>query len=484
MLPNRANGDARLVSGEPARAHHHVSAVDASVVSAAGTDGAAPATPTRKEAFRYWLKLGFVSFGGPAGQIAIMHHDLVDSKRWISEQRFLHALNYCMVLPGPEAQQLATYIGWLMHRTWGGVVAGGLFVLPSLGLLIALSWLYVAYGNVPAIAGILYGVKPAVVAIVLHAAWRIGSRALKRPVLWVIAAVAFVAIFAFKAPFPAIVLVAGIIGYVGGRVAPREFAVGGAHGAGGSAHSPAIIDDDTPTPPHALFRWSRLLRVIVVCVSLWAVTLAALIASQGATTPLVQMALFFSKAALLTFGGAYAVLPYVYQGAVETFAWLTPEQMIDGLALGETTPGPLIMIVAFVGFVGAWTKAVFGSGALVLAGIAGACVATFFTFLPSFLFILAGGPLVETTHGQLKFTAPLTGITAAVVGVIVNLAVFFAWHVFWPRGAAGGWVSSLDALALALGAAAAIALFRFKVNVILVIGGCGLAGFVARMLLP
>ena len=442
----------------------------------------APATPTRADAFRYWLKLGFVSFGGPAGQIAIMHHDLVDSKRWISEQRFLHALNYCMVLPGPEAQQLATYIGWLLHRTWGGVVAGALFVLPSLVLLIALSWLYLAFGNVPAVAGILYGVKPAVVAIVLHAAWRIGSRALKRPVLWVIAALAFVAIFAFSAPFPAIVLAAAIIGYVGGRVAPTEFAVGGAHRAGSGSHAPAIIDDDTPTPPHARFRWSRLLAVTIVCLSLWALALGSLIALRE-SGPLLQMAVFFSKAALLTFGGAYAVLPYVYQGAVETYAWLTPVQMIDGLALGETTPGPLIMVVAFVGFVGAWTKEVFGPQALVLAGIAGACVATFFTFLPSFFFILAGGPLVETTHGQLRFTAPLTGITAAVVGVIVNLAVFFAWHVFWPRGATDGWIGGLDFLALAIGVAAAIALFRFKLNVILVIAGCGAAGFLVRMLL-
>jgi chromate transporter len=471
-----------MVSGEAAHAGDRVSLAGAAARVTRPRETEAPATPTRADAFRYWLKLGFVSFGGPAGQIAIMHHDLVDSKRWISEQRFLHALNYCMVLPGPEAQQLATYIGWLLHRTWGGVVAGALFVLPSLVLLIALSWLYLAFGDVPAVAGVLYGVKPAVVAIVLHAAWRIGSRALKRPVLWLIAALAFVAIFAFAVPFPAIVLAAAIIGYVGGRIAPREFAVGGAHGAKRDAHAPAIIDDDTPTPSHALFRWRRLLVVTAVFLALWALALGALIALHG-SGPLAQMAVFFSKAALLTFGGAYAVLPYVYQGAVETFAWLTPQQMIDGLALGETTPGPLIMIVAFVGFVGAWTKAVFGPESLAVAGIAGACVATLFTFLPSFFFILAGGPLVETTHGQLKFTAPLTGITAAVVGVIVNLAVFFAWHVFWPRGAAAGWISGLDLVALALGLAAAIALFRFKVNVILVIAGCGAAGYIARVLL-
>ena len=447
------------------------------------TEPAAPVAPTRAEAFRYWLKLGFVSFGGPAGQIAIMHHDLVDTKRWISERRFLHALNYCMVLPGPEAQQLATYIGWLLHRTWGGVIAGALFVLPSLVLLIALSWLYLAYGNVPAVAGILYGIKPAVVAIVLHAAWRIGSRALKRPVLWVMAALAFISIFAFAVPFPAIVVAAAIVGYVGGRVAPKEFAVGGGHGASGRAHAPAVIDDDTPTPSHALFRWGRLARIVGVCLLLWLFALAMLVASYGPGTTLPRMGWFFTKAALLTFGGAYAVLPYVYQGAVETYGWLTPVQMIDGLALGETTPGPLIMIVAFVGFVGGWTKALFGAESLALAGIAGACVATFFTFLPSFLFILAGGPLVETTHGQLRFTAPLTGITAAVVGVI-NLALFFAWHVFWP----GGWTSGalaggLDALSLAFGLAAGVALFRFKANVIVVILACGAAGLVTRALL-
>jgi chromate transporter len=444
----------------------------------------APAPPSRLEAFRYWLKLGFVSFGGPAGQIAIMHHDLVDRKRWISEQRFLHALNYCMMLPGPEAQQLATYIGWLMHRTWGGVIAGALFVLPSLVILIALSWLYMAYGNVPEVAGILYGIKPAVVAIVLHAAWRIGSRALKRPVLWVIAALAFIAIFAFSAPFPAIVLAAGIIGYVGGRVAPKEFAVGGGHAAGSNAHLPAVIDDDTPTPSHALFRWPRLACVLAVCTGLWGVALFALVSLQGAGTPLPQMGVFFSKAALLTFGGAYAVLPYVYQGVVEGYAWLTPTQMIDGLALGETTPGPLIMVVAFVGFVAGWTKALFGPDALALAGMAGACVATFFTFLPSFLFILAGGPLIESTHGQLRFTAPLTGITAAIVGVIVNLALFFAWHVFWPRG----WTSAVpgggaDLLSLAIGVVAAAALFRYKVGVIPVILACGVAGMLASLML-
>jgi len=388
-----------------------------------------------------------------------------------------------MVLPGPEAQQLATYIGWMMHRTWGGIVAGSLFVLPSLVILIALSWLYMSYGDVPAVAGALYGIKPAVVAIVLHAAWRIGSRALRRPALWAIAAAAFVAIFAFHAPFPAIVFAAGAIGYVGGRIAPSEFTVGGGHGTQGGAHAPAVIDDDTPTPPHALYRASRLATVIAISVLLWLLPMALLVASHGAESPLAQMGTFFTKAALLTFGGAYAVLPYVYQGAVETYAWLTPTQMIDGLALGESTPGPLIMVVAFVGFVGGWTRTLFGPDSLALAGMAGACVATYFTFLPSFLFILAGGPLVETTHGQLRFTAPLSGITAAVVGVIVNLAAFFAWHVFWPRGwDPGAVLGGVDAVSLVIGVAAAIALFRFKIGVIPVILLCGLAGLGARML--
>jgi chromate transporter len=439
---------------------------------------APPTAPTRAAAFRYWWKLGWISFGGPAGQIAIMHHDLVERMHWISERRFLHALNYCMVLPGPEAQQLATYIGWLMHRTWGGIVAGTLFVLPSLFVLIALSWVYMAYGQVPAIAGMLYGIKPAVTAIVLHAAWRIGTRALKSPSLWAIAAAAFVAIFAFAAPFPAIVLAAGALGALGGKLAPAQFAAAPAHSADGSAHAPAIIDDDTPTPKHALFRASRLAAVAIVGLALWAIPFATLIVVFGAESPLTQMGWFFTKAALLTFGGAYAVLPYVYQGAVETFGWLTPPQMIDGLALGETTPGPLIMVVAFVGFVGGWTKQLFGPEPLFLAGALAASVVTWFTFLPSFLFILAGGPLVESTHGQMRFTAPLSAITAAVVGVIVNLAVFFAYHVLWPQG----FRAPVDWVSLLIGVAATIALFRFKVGVIPVILACGVAGLAITLL--
>jgi chromate transporter len=418
---------------------------------------------------RFWLKLGFISFGGPTGQIAIMHEELVERRRWISEGRFLHALNYCMVLPGPEATQLATYIGWLMHRTWGGIVAGTLFVLPSVVLLIALSWIYLAYGNVPAIAGVFYGIKPAVVAIVLAAAHRIGSRALKNGLLWAIAAVAFVAIFALDVPFPTIVISAALVGYLGGRYAPERFSSGTAHAAPKGQHVPAIIDDQTPTPPHALFSWSKMSAYAGGGIALWVI---AIVIVRGLDDTLFDMGWFFTKAALLTFGGAYAVLPYVFQGGVEHYGWLTASQMIDGLALGETTPGPLIMVVAFVGFVGGWSREIFGADALASAGIAGALVATYFTFLPSFIFILVGAPFIETTHGDLRFTAPLTAITAAVVGVILNLAVFFAYHVLWPRGLGGPfeWISAL------LGLAAFVALSRFKVGVIPVILACAALG--------
>jgi chromate transporter len=441
----------------------------------AETTAAAPG-PTRRDALAFWLRLGFISFGGPAGQIAIMHEELVERRRWISENRFLHALNYCMVLPGPEAQQLATYIGWLMHRTWGGIVAGGLFVLPSLFILIALSWIYMAYGQAPVIAGVFYGIKPAVTALVVHAAWRVGSRTLKNAWLWAIAVGAFVAIFALGLPFPLIVLVAGLIGWVGGRVAPGRFGGGGGHGATTKGFGPALIDDHTPTPPHAVFTASRFRCVLAIGLGLWLLAIGALWALVGWQGVLTQMGWFFTKAALLTFGGAYAVLPYVYQGAVEHHQWLTAPQMIDGLALGETTPGPLIMVVAFVGFVGGWTKAIFGAESLFLAGAVAATVVTFFTFLPSFFFILLGAPFIESTHGNLQFTAPLTGITAAVVGVIANLAVFFAIHVLWPQGLSGrfDWASAV------IGLAAAVALFRFKAGVIPVIAASAVAGLAWR----
>lgn len=349
-------------------------------------------------AFLYWLKLGFISFGGPAGQISMMHTELVERRRWISEHRFLHALNYTMVLPGPEAQQLATYIGWLMHGTLGGIMAGTLFVLPSLAILMGLTWVYLVYGDTALVAGILYGIKPAVTAIVVFAAYRIGSRALRNGTLWALAEGAL----------------------------------------------------------YLIYGW------------------------QG---PLTQMGWFITKAALVTFGGAYAVLPYVYQGGVEHYQWLTGTQMIDGLALGETTPGPLIMIVAFVGFVGGWTREIFVPDSLALAGAAGASVATLFTFLPSFLFILIGAPAVEASRHDLKFTAPLTGITAAVVGVIINLAVFFAWHVLWPDGTdAAPFSGRFEWFSLLITIGAFLALWRYKVGIIPVLGACSAVGLVYSLL--
>jgi len=427
------------------------------------------ATVPFSEALRFWTRLGFISFGGPAGQISIMHRELVDQKHWISERRFLHALNYCMLLPGPEAQQLATYVGWLLHGVRGGIAAGALFVLPSLAILVALSWVYVRFGSLPAVAAVLDGVKPAVVAIVLAAAWRIGSRTLRNPALWAIAIAAFVALAVAHAPFPAVVAGAALLGWAGGRFAPAAFALPAHRKAGGTAHAPSVIDDDTPTPAHARYSTTRLALVAGVALLLWAVPLAALALAFGWHADFTQMGAFFTKAALLTFGGAYAVLPYVVQGAVEQYGWLTAPQMIDGLALGETTPGPLIMIVAFVGFLGGWTKGLLGAEALFAAGALGATIATWFTFLPSFLFILAGGPLVERTRDDAKLSAPLTAITAAVVGVIVNLALYFALQVFWKGGA-------VEWAGVAIAAASLVALVRFNVGVIPVIGASALAG--------
>ncbi len=428
------------------------------------------------QAFGFWLKLGFISFGGPAGQIALMHQELVDKRRWISERRFLHALNYCMLLPGPEAQQLATYIGWLMHQTVGGLVAGVLFVLPSLLILVGLSWVYIAFGETPIVAALFFGIKPAVTAIVVQAAHRIGSRALQNRWLWGIAAASFVAIFGLQVPFPAIVAAAALIGFVGGRIAPNAFELGGGHGRASASTAPAWIDDHSPTPAHAQFAWRKLVQVVLVAGLLWLAPMAMLTLVFGWDHTLTQMAWFFTKAAFLTFGGAYAVLPYVYQGAVVQFAWLTPGQMMDGLALGETTPGPLIMVVAFVGFVGAYAKAVLGPDALFMAGALAAGLVTWFTFLPSFMFILAGGPLVERTHGALGFTAPLSAITAAVVGVILNLALFFGYHLLWPQG----WDGPLDVASALLAVGAAIALLAFKRSVIEVIAAGALAGLLIK----
>lgn len=438
----------------------------------------APPTPSLGQAFLYWLKLGFISFGGPAGQIAIMHTDLVEKKRWISEQRFLHALNYCMVLPGPEAIQLAIYISWLMHGVLGAVMAGVLFFLPAFLLLSVLAGVYLAWGNVPLVAGIFYGIKPAVVAVVLFAAWRIGSRALKNSILWGIAALAFVGIFVFDLDFPWIVLAAGIAGAIGGKLLPDKFKSGGGHGASNKAYGAAVIDDHTPTPDHAKFSWAKLGVTVTVFVALWGLAMLAL----GGQQTLTDMGSFFSKAAFLTIGGAYAVLPYVYQGGVEHYGWLTGAQMMDGLALGETTPGPLIMIVTWVGYLGGVTKQVFANP--LAAGFAGAAVATFFTFLPSFLFILAGGPLVESTRGDLKFTAPLTGITAAVVGVILNLAVFFAWHTFFPKASATAPLAPpFEWFAVVVAIGAFVVLWKYKVDVMKVIGGCAVLGLVYTLII-
>ncbi len=429
-----------------------------------------PPLPLR-QALLFWLKLGFISFGGPAGQIALMHAELVERRRWISEQRFLHALNYCMLLPGPEATQLAVYIGWLLHRTLGGILAGLLFILPSLLLLIGLSWIYLAWGHLAVVAGVMAGIKPAVVAIVIAAAWRIGTRTLRNGALAAIAALAFVAIALFDIPFPLIVLAAALAGLVGGRQWPQRFQPGGGRPADRKHHGPALIDDDTPTPPHARFSLRGLLKASLIGIGLALGAWLALAAVYGADATLSRMGWFFTKAALMTFGGAYAVLPYVVQGAVEQYGWLSASQMIDGLALGETTPGPLIMIVAFVGFVGGWTHALFGPAALPLGGIAGALVASLFTFLPSFVFILAGGPLVESGRGNLRLAAPLTAISASVVGVIASLALFFGRHVFFAGGQA-------QPAAIVIGVAAGIALLRYRIGPIKLIAACALMGVV------
>lgn len=432
---------------------------------------AAPAPVSLGESCQYWFKLGFISFGGPAGQIAIMHHELVDKRRWISEQRYLHALNYCMLLPGPEATQLAIYISWLMHGIRGGVIAGVLFFLPSFLLLSGLAGLYLAYGTLPLVQGVFYGIRPAVVAIVLFAAWRIGSRALRNDVLWGMAALAFVGIFVFNVAFPWIVLAAGLLGALGGKLAPHKFRTGGGHSTRHAQAGPAIIDDDTPPPAHARFSWRRFALTLAAFVLIWLGAMGTLLGMPA----LQAMGAFFTKAAFLTIGGAYAVLPYVYQGGVEHFHWLTGPQMMDGLALGETTPGPLIMIVTWIGYLGGVSGQVFSNP--VAAGLAGAAVATFFTFLPSFLFILVGGPLVEATRGELAFTAPLTGITAAVVGVILNLAVFFAWHAFWPHATADApFAGGFDELPVIVAVAAFIALSRYKADIMQVIGVCALLG--------
>jgi chromate transporter len=466
-------------------------------------------TVSLAQALRFWLKLGLISFGGPAGQIALMHRELVERRRWISERRFMHALNYCMVLPGPEAQQLATYLGWLMHRTWGGVAAGALFVLPSLLLLIALSAMYMQFGQVSWVAAALWGIKPAVAAIVVQAAVRMGSRVLKKPVSaplpWVLAALSLVGMAVFQLPFPLILTMAALVGWWSTRWTNRRWAMpvpGGGHGgasagaadsasgASAAAHAPALIDDDTPTPPHARFSRARLVRVVAVGMLLWLVPMAGLLMWAGGMQgvaldgpqELTRMGWFFTKAALVTFGGAYAVLPYVVQGAVEQFAWLSAPQMMDGLALGETTPGPLIMVVAFVAFLGGWQHAVLGPDALLWGGVVAAVWVTWVTFLPSFVFILAGGPLVEGTHGQLRLTAPLAAITCAVVGVIANLAINFIANIACTNCASGHFdVNQLDGTALVLAGWATLALLRWRWGLVRVMLVCAAAGVLLRL---
>jgi chromate transporter len=435
-----------------------------------------------REAFLYWLKLGFISFGGPAGQLGMMHQELVEKRRWISEARFLHALNYCMLLPGPEAQQLATYIGWLLHGAKGALIAGLLFILPSFFILSLLAWLYLAHGDVPLVQGILYGVKPAVTAIVLFAAWRIGKKTLHTTALKLLALAALIAIALFKLPFPYIVVAAALIGLLLMRWWPAQLTVPPAtHDSvkAGAAADAAVINDNTVLPKWQLFSWRKFVLGIVLGLGIWAASLGVLVVLYGWHSPQVQLGWFFTKAALLTFGGAYAVLPYVYQGAVEQYGWLTALQMIDALALGESTPGPLIMVVAFVGFIAGWTEQLFGPNMLPLAGMLAAAIVTFFTFLPSFLFILVGAPLVESSRKQAAFTAPLTAITAAVVGVIVNLALFFGYHVLWPQGLSG----NFDWFALLLGVAAGVALFRYNQGIMRVLTVAALLGMVAFQLI-
>jgi chromate transporter len=430
---------------------------------------AAPQHPTFAEAFRFWLKLGFISFGGPTGQIAIMHSELVEKRKWVSEARFLHALNYCMLLPGPEATQLATYIGWLLHRTWGGVVAGALFVLPSMVILWVLSWIYVTFGEVPWVAGIFYGLKPAVLGIVAAAVLRIGQRALKNEIMWTLAGLAFVAIYFFKAPFPAIVFGTALLGWLGGKCWPARFAADTKSALDTSA---PVIRDDVETAPFMRPSWRRTLRVTVTCLLLWWTPVFAAGWLLGWHHAISREGIFFSKAAMVTFGGAYAVLPYVSQQAVENYGWLDAPQMLDGLGLAETTPGPLIMVLQFVGYLGGWNHP--GSLPPLLAATLGAGITTWTTFVPCFLWILVGAPYLEKWRGQRALNSALNAVTAAVVGVILNLAVWFGQHVVFPE------VPRVDAFALIVSIIAFAGLWRFKWNIVPVILGAGAAGVIRQ----
>ena len=420
-----------------------------------------PAHPRFKEALRFWLKLGFISFGGPTGQIAIMHTELVEKKRWIGEERFLHALNFCMLLPGPEAQQLAIYCGWLLHRTWGGLAAGALFVLPSVFILWGLSFVYVTWGSVPWIAAVFYGLKPAVLAIVAAAVLRLGSKALKNAVMWSLAALAFIAIFFFSAPFPAIIIAAALIGYLGGLRWEKTFNVVKGHGAKSVGGRGAVIDDTHAAPAHTRPSLARAARVLAVGLVLWWLPVLAAGLAQGRSVTLVQESLFFSKAAMVTFGGAYAVLPYVAQQAVENYHWLTAPQMLDGLGLAETTPGPLIMVLQFVGFLGGWNHP--GTLTPLLAATLGAALTTWVTFVPCFIWIFLGAPYLEQLRDQTRLTCALSAVTAAVVGVVLNLAVWFGVHVILPTGGTLDWFEVVVALL------AFIVLQRFKAGIIPVV---------------
>jgi chromate transporter len=435
------------------------------------------------EAVRVWARIAALSFGGPAGQIAVMHRILVDEKRWIGENRFLHALNYCMLLPGPEAQQLSVYVGWLLHGVKGGLVAGTLFVLPGFVAILALSYVYVLLGEVPLVEGLFFGLKAAVLALVLQAVQRISRRALRNPVMWAVAAAAFVAIFLFDAPFPLIVLCAALIGYAGGRSGHPAFRAGGGHGSGAAG----LADTDSALgeamPAHARRGARATLRVSAVLAVLWLGTVAALLLLLGGDDVFSRIAVFFSQMAVVTFGGAYAVLAYVAQQAVETYGWLMPGEMLDGLGLAETTPGPLIMVVQFVGFLGAWRNP--GSLDPLVAATLGAVLTTWVTFLPCFLWIFLGAPYIERLRGNVALSAALSTVTAAIVGVILNLAVWFALHVLFrtvEERSFGGLTldvpvaASADWAAIALTLGALVALFRFAAPIGWVLAGCALAG--------
>jgi len=432
-----------------------------------------------REAFRVWLRVAMLSFGGPAGQIAVMHRILVEEKRWISESRFLHALNYCMLLPGPEAQQLATYIGWLMHRTLGGIMAGVLFVLPGLVAIMALSYVYAGYGNVPVIAAVFFGLKAAVLAIVLEAVVRIGKRSLKNNVMRALAAAAFVGIFFFNIPFPVIILGAALIGFVGASTGATAFQLKGGHGNGkpDGGGGDSLLGEELPA--HTRPTVARALRVSSVWLALWLIPVIALLVTLGRGNVFSEIAVFFSKMAMVTFGGAYAVLAYVAQQAVENYGWLKPGEMLDGLGMAETTPGPLIMVLQFVGFMAAYRDP--GSLSPMMAGTLGGLLATWVTFTPCFLWIFLGAPFIEVLRGNRALNGALSAITAAVVGVVLNLAIWFAIHTIFrdtvpirafPLAFDAPRLASVDWLALALALAAAVAIFRFKVGMIPTLAAC------------